>query len=135
MVKHWRNYHELDGLRSFVIELLLAHQQDTQGPAPSLEDGLTRFFKWVAQTELRAPVTFPECGKPTVWPQSRVVVLDPVNVRNNVAMRMTAIECDPVIDAARRDWETIHTARNNNYKGETLEFWKEVFGRVFTIEE
>jgi hypothetical protein len=134
MVKYWRNHHELDDLRSFVIELLLAHLQDQRGAAPSLEEGLLRFFSWVAQTELGQPVTFPECGQPTSWPKDRMVILDPVNVTNNVARRMTEPQCREIVNAARTAWERIHEARNNDFVGETVECWKDVFGRSFVIE-
>ena len=135
MAKYWRNQHELDALRSFFIELMLAHLQDTRGEAASLEDGLVRFFGWIAQSELRDPVTFRECGRPSVWPRDRVVVLDPVNVANNVARRITDSECREIVEAARTAWERIHEARSNGYVGETMECWKDVFGRSFVVEE
>src|SRR5262249_12557523 len=60
LLKRWRNHQELDALRSFGIELLLAYLQDRDGPAPSLEEGLVRYFLFVGQSELREPVSFPE---------------------------------------------------------------------------
>lgn len=134
MAKYWRNQHELDELRSFVIELLIANLQDQHGPAPSLEGGLLRLFGWIAQTRLREPVTFRECGRPPSWPQDRAVILDPVNSSNNVARRLTDPQCQEIIDVARTAWERIHEASNNDYIGETLECWKDVFGRSFVIE-
>src|SRR5438552_3137543 len=52
LAKKWRNNKEIDPLRSFTIELLLAHIQDTQGTAPSLEEGIQRFFLYIAQSQL-----------------------------------------------------------------------------------
>jgi hypothetical protein len=76
LLKHWRNHHELDEtLRSFTIELILCHLQDTLGSAGSLEDGLLRFFLYVAQSELREPIYFVENGTPASLPNDRVVIL------------------------------------------------------------
>jgi len=136
LLKSWRNFQELDdSLRSFTIELIVCHLQDTQGPADSLEDGLLRFFLYVCQTDLREPIVFAECGTPTTMPKDRVVILDPCNVENNVGRRITEDECTVIVEKCREAWETLSTARNYAGKIETLELWKEVFGRSFVIEE
>ncbi len=136
ILKHWRNHHELDeSLRSFTIELIVSYLQDTEGASASLEAGLLRFFLYIAQTRLTAPIVFAECGKISSLPRDRVVILDPVNAANNVARRLTDADCEEIITKATDAWETITAARNNNYKGETLEMWKHVVGRSFVIEE
>jgi len=136
LLKHWRNYQELDDtLRSFLIELIVCHLQDVEGPANSLEDGLLRFFLYVAQSELRLPISFAENGNPRALPKDRAVILDPVNAENNVGRKLTDADCQDIISKATEAWECLSTARNNNYKGETLEYWKQVFGRSFVIEE
>ena len=136
LLKHWRNHQEIDeSLRSFTIELIVSHLQDTEGAPASLEEGLLRFLLYIAQTRLRAPIVFAECGKVSSLPKDRVVILDPVNAANNVARRLTDADCREIVTKATDAWETITAARNNNYKGETLELWKDVFGRSFVIEE
>jgi hypothetical protein len=136
LLKHWRNQKELDEtLRSFMIELIVCHLQDTEGAPASLEDGLLRFFLYVAQSGLRNPIVFAENGKVTSLPKDRVVILDPVNTDNNVARRLSDSACQEIVTKATEAWELLTAARNNNYKGETLEYWKEVFGRSFVIEE
>ena len=135
LVKQWRNYRELDQLRSFAIELILAHLQDVQGPAESLEAGLVRFFLYIAQSELRTAITFKEHGKVDTLPTDRVVILDPVNKDNNVTKRLTDSEAAEIVNEARTAWEKLSAARWNDYDGETLEFWKAVFGRSFIISE
>ena len=136
LLKHWRNHQELDeSLRSFMIELVVSHLQDTAGAPMSLEEGILRFFLYIAQTRLTSPVVFPECGNVSSLPKDRVVILDPVNAANNVARRLTDADCEEIVTKATNAWETITAARNNNYKGETLELWKDVFGRSFVIEE
>lgn len=136
MLKHWRNQQELeDTLRSFLIELIVCHLQDRDGVPASLEEGLLRFFLYLAQSELREPIAFAENGTVTSFPTGRAVVLDPVNVDNNVARRLTDADCSEIVQKATDAWELLTAARNNNYKGETLEYWKAVFGRSFVIEE
>lgn len=135
LIKGWRNVRELDALRSFAIELVLAHLQDTESIAESLEKGLLRFFRYVAQTELRQPISFPENGSVTAYPKDEVVILDPVNKDNNVAARLTNTERCETVKQATEAWELITTARRNGFKGETVEYWREVFGRSFLVEE
>jgi hypothetical protein len=134
LAKQWRNQHELP-LRSFAIELLLAHLLDQEGAAQSLEDGLLRFFLFVAQTELREPISFPENGVVLSYPSDPVVVLDPVNADNNVTKRITEAERQEIVAAAIDAWERLTTGRRNGYIGETSECWKDVFGRSFVVEE
>ncbi len=135
LLKRWRNHQELDHLRSFTIELLLAALQDDEGPAGRLEDGLIRFFRFVAQTELKEPISFPENGQVSGLPTDPVVILDPVNEENNVAARLTEEEREEIVEVATTAWETLSAAQYLTGKGETVEYWREVFGRSFVIEE
>jgi hypothetical protein len=136
LLKYWRNFHELDdSLRSFAIELLVSHLQDTQGVSPSLEAGLLRFFLYVADSQLKTPISFKECGTPNSFPKDRVVILDPCNVDNNVTRKITDQDCNVIIDKCLAAWETLTYARNYDGKTQTLELWKEVFGRSFVIED
>lgn len=135
LLKCWRNHQEIDKLRSFTVELLLARLIDRDGPATGLEDGLQRFFLFVAQTALQTPVSFPENGKISKYPSDPVVILDPVNSENNVAMRLQESERQEIVAKATVAWETISAASWKSGKGDTLELWKQVFGRSFVIEE
>jgi hypothetical protein len=135
LAKKWRNNKELEPLRSFLIELLLAHIQDKQGVIPSLEEGIQRFFLYIAQTKLLQPIAFPENGTVTKYPQDVVVVLDPVNSTNNVALRLTDAERKEIVQEAERAWERVTTASFCTGKGETIDHWKEILGRSFVIEE
>lgn len=135
MLKHWRNHHELDELRSFTIELIVAHLQDAAGVTESLEAGLLRFFLYVAQFELREVIASGGVYKAAPGVTPRVVVLDPTNSENNVARRLIDPQCREAIEKARQAWECLSEARNNAYVNATTEMWKEVFGRPFSIEE
>jgi hypothetical protein len=136
ILKHWRNFHELDdSLRSFTIELIVSHLQDAEGPPPSLEAGLLRFFLYVVESQLETPITFTECGAPKSFPADRVVIPDPCNVDNNVARRITDQDCAAIVEKCDKAWETLSYARNYNGKTRTLELWKEVLGRSFVVED
>lgn len=135
LVKRWRNHQELEALRSFAIELILAHLLEKEGQFSTLEDGLLRFFLFVAQSKLKEPISFPENGRVTKYPTDTVVILDPVNKENNVTKRITEAERQEIVEKATEAWELLSAAAWKNYKGETVECWRDVFGRSFVIEE
>jgi hypothetical protein len=136
LLKYWRNFHDLgESLRSFTIELIVSHLQDAQGSPPSLEAGLLRFFLYVADSQLKTPISFKECGTPKPFPKDRVVILDPCNIDNNVARRITDPDCTDIVEQCLAAWETLTYARNYDGKTQTIELWKEVFGRSFVIED
>lgn len=135
LLKKWRNENELDRFRSFAIELIVAHLYDKHGAAPSLEEGVKRFWKYLAQHQLKQKISFPENGTIAQFPNDPVVVIDPVNNSNNVTARLTTAERDEIVKAALSAYETIQTASCKDGKGDTLDLWKQVFGRSFTIDE
>jgi hypothetical protein len=136
LLKFWRNYHELDeSLRSFTIELIVCHLQDVEGTPNSLEDAILRFFLYITRSELKEPIAFAECGTVGSFPNDRVVILDPCNAGNNIGRKITDTDCGVIIAKAQQAWETLTYASNHGGKVQTLELWKEVFGRSFVIEE
>lgn len=136
LLKFWRNHQELDdSLRSFTIELIVSHLQDSEGTPASLEEGVLRFFRYVAQSELKKNICFRECGTPQSFPKDRVVILDPCNVDNNVGRKITEQDCNSIIAKCLESWETLSYARNHGGKTQTLELWKDVYGRSFVIED
>jgi hypothetical protein len=84
---------------------------------------------------LKKAITFKECGVVKSLPNDRVVALDPCNADNNVARKITDLDCKAIIAKSKEAWETLSYARNYNGKAQTLELWKEVFGRSFVIED
>ena len=136
LLKFWRNFHDLDeSFRSFTIELIVSHLQDVEGAPASLEAGLLRFFLYVADSQLKTPISFKECGTVKSLAKDRVVILDPCNADNNVARKISDQDCDSIVAKCREAWETLSYARNNDGKVQTLELWKEIFGRSFVIED
>ena len=133
MAKAWRNHAELgDELGSFPIELILGHLHATKGAPASLEEGLQRFFLYLAQSALQEPILSGH-RNPSVR-EAPVVILDPVNADNNVTERMSELDRQAAVSAVTEAWETVMTAHHNGYKGETLSLWREVFGSTFNVE-
>lgn len=131
MAKRWRNHAELDALKSFPIELIVAHLLDTEGAGGSIEQRFRRFLLFIAQSELKQPIVFPENGVVRTLPPGEVVILDPVCSHNNVTSRITAKERVEIVKQAGIAWETATFASTEN----DHEVWKEIFGPRFRTEE
>jgi hypothetical protein len=130
MVKRWRHWQELDGLQSFHLELILSHLVDVAGPAAGLEESLRRFFMFVIRDLCRG-VAFAN-GDASRF-NDPVVIVDPANALNNVAVRIEPGERDALVAASRTAYETISWAQELPYVGETVSAWKELFGDSFSI--
>ncbi len=131
LAKKWRNHAELKALKSFVIELIMAHILDTEGGAGSVEQRFRRFLLYVAQSGLKEKLQFPENVAPFGSFNDPVVILDSVYSLNNVAGRITEAERVEIVAAAQSAWEAAHfaSAEDDN------EVWKELFGPRFRVEE
>ena len=131
MAKRWRNQAELKPLKSFTVELIMAHLLDTQGSAGSIEQQFRNFLLYIAQTGLKETISFAENARPIGTFTDPVVIIDPVCSQNNVASRISEAERVEIVGAAKEAWETASfaTAENDN------EIWKEVFGPRFKTED
>lgn len=131
MAKKWRNHNGIGKLKSFKIELIMAHILDTQGSAGSIEQRFRNFLLYIAQTGLRDEISFPENALPLGTFDDPVVILDPVASQNNVASRLSDAERLEIIAAADAAWETATYAAAENDN----EVWKEIFGPRFKTED
>ena len=131
LAKRWRTQAELKPLKSFAIELILAHLLDQKGSAGSIEQRFRHFLLYMAQSELKDVIQFPENTGPLGSFDDPVVILDPVQSDNNVAARVTESERQQIVNAAAAAWETAHFASVENDNA----VWKELFGPHFKIED
>jgi hypothetical protein len=131
LVKRWRYWHDLKGIQSFHLELVLSSLVDRLGPASGVEEGLRRFFLFVAR-DLDRGIAFGSAD-PSAFAEP-VVIVDPANVDNNVAARITREEHDAFVAAANEALVTITVAQGLPGKGETVTAWKELFGENFSID-
>jgi hypothetical protein len=131
MAKKWRNHAGLKPLKSFIIELIMAHILAEQGAGGSIEQRFRNFLLYVAQSGLNNEIRFPENVAPFTTFPDPVVILDPVYSLNNVASRISEAERQEIVSAAQEAWETANfaSAENDN------EVWKEIFGPRFKTED
>ncbi len=131
MAKKWRNYAEVKPLKSFVIELIMAHVLATQGKEGSVEQRFRNFLLYIAQSGLKERISFPENTLPLGAFSDPVVIFDPVYSFNNVASRISESERQEVVAAAQDAWETMNFASVEDDDA----VWKEVFGPGFKVED
>lgn len=131
LAKKWRNQAELKPLKSFVIELVMAHLLETQGSEGSIEQRFRNFLLYIAQSELKEEIRFPENTAPFTTFSDPVIILDPVYSLNNVASRITETERKEIVAAAEAAWEAANFASTENDN----EVWKEIFGPRFKTED
>jgi hypothetical protein len=131
LAKRWRNYAELKPLKSFTIELIMAFILDKQGSQGSIEEKFRRFLLYIAQSELKEQISFPENTKPLGSFTDPVVIIDPVYSQNNVASRITENERKQIVQVAREAWEIAHFASTEDDES----IWKEIFGPGFKTED
>ena len=131
MAKKWRNHVELKPLKSFTIELILAHVLAEQGSGGAIEQRFRNLLLYIAQSGLKEEIRFPENVAPFTTFTDPVIILDPVYSRNNVASRISETERKEIVAAAERAWETANLASVENDN----EVWKEIFGPRFKTED
>lgn len=131
LAKKWRNHNGITKLKSFTIELIMAHVLDTQGSDGSIDQRFRNFLLYIAQSGLQDEISFPENSLPLGTFNDPVVILDPVSSQNNVASRLSDQERRDIVEAANDAWETasLASAENDN------EVWKEIFGPRFKTED
>jgi len=131
MAKRWRNQAELKPLKSFTIELLMAHVLAQNGTGDTIEKRFRDFLLYVAQSGLKDEIRFRENVAPFKTFTDPVVILDPVYSQNNVASRISEEERKQIVAAAEAAWDTAHFASAEN----DASVWKELFGPRFKTEE
>jgi hypothetical protein len=131
LAKKWRNHAELKPLKSFTVELVMAHVLDKEGATGSIEQRFRRFLLYIAQSGLKDVISFPENTAPYGSFSDPVVILDPVYSLNNVAGRISEDERQAIVGAALEAWEAANFASAENDNA----VWKELFGPRFKVEE
>ena len=131
MAKKWRNYAEIKPLKSFAIELIMAHILATQGKDGGIEQRFRNFLLYIAQSGLKEQISFPENTLPLGTFTDPVVIFDPVYRFNNVTSRISESERKEIVAAAQEAWETVTFA---SVEGDHA-VWKEVFGPGFKVED
>lgn len=131
LAKKWRNQAELKPLKSFTIELIMAHVLAEQGNGGTIEQRFRNFLLYIAQSGLKEEIRFPENVEPFATFTDPVIILDPAYSQNNVASRISEAERKEIVAAAEQAWETANLASVENDN----EVWKEILGPRFKTED
>lgn len=129
LAKRWRTKAECP-LKSFHIELIMAHVLEMKGKEGALERRFRDFLLYIVESGLQDVIKFPENRTISEFTDP-VVILDPVCDTNNVASRITEAEREEIVRIAEESWETANFA---SVEGD-FEIWKELFGRSFKVED
>lgn len=139
-IKWWRNYKELKpskfepGLSSYAIELIVSHLDITAGVEENIEEGIIRFFQFVATNDFKV-ISFANAINSVPAFDTPVFIADPTNNENNVAKRMTVSKWDEIRTEALAAWECLNIAQARNYEGDTHAEWKAAFGPSFSVKK
>lgn len=131
LCKRWRNHAEIKGLKSFHIELIVAHLLGVEGSAGTIEQRFRRILNYIQQSGLKEVISFPENKAPIGKFSDPVVIIDPVNSNNNTASRITEAERREIVAAAASAFDAAHFASAED----DVDVWKEIFGPRFKVEE
>ena len=131
LAKKWRNQAELKPLKSFTIELIMAHVLAEQGNEGTIEQRFRNFLLYIAQSDLNEEIRFLENVAPFATFTDPVIILDPVYSQNNVTSQISEAERKEIVVAAEQAWETANFASIENDN----EVWKEIFGPRFKTED
>lgn len=127
LAKRWRTKMECP-LKSFHIELIMAHVLEINGKEGSLEKRFRDFLLYIAESGLQEVIKFPENNSVSDFADP-VVIVDPVCDSNNVASRITEAERQEIVRVADESWATAHFASQEG----DFDVWKELFGRSFKV--
>jgi hypothetical protein len=139
LVKFWsaRMKREQDGfrLKSFMIELILAHLSDKGEDFSDYPEALQNFFTYVARSNIRDLIVFTDYYKASSVGTfaEPVKIIDPVNAKNNVSKLYTAAQADAIVEAALDAGDAIDAALAAPTKQETARYWQKVFGSAFQV--
>jgi hypothetical protein len=140
LVKAWSKYvkteHEGFRLKSFMIELILAHLSDQGHKFDNYPEAMQTFFTYLAKSDLRETIIFGDCYKPATVGSftERVQIIDPVNAQNNVSRLYTKEQASLIVEVALDAGDAIDAAGAAPTKGETVRYWQKVFGSSFNCE-
>ena len=137
LVKFWarkvKGENEGFRLKSFMIELILAHLADQGRSFSDYPEALQHFFTYVARSNLRERIVFADYYKPSAVGQfsEPVQIIDPVNEKNNVSRLYTVNQADAIVEAALDAGDAIDSALAAPTKQETVYYWQKVLGPSF----
>ena len=122
-------------LKSFMIELIVAYLADRGTALKDYPEALQSTFTFLASDEFRTVIVFSDYYNPKTCPATMdaVRIWDPVNCQNNVANLYTTTNRNLIVEAALDAGDAIDSALRAITKGETIRYWRKVFGPTFNV--
>lgn len=137
LVKYWVTQRKLANsefrLKSFMVELLVAHLADGGLALDDYPEALAEIFAFIARDRLRSVIAFADYYDPATCAATDqpIRMWDPVNCENNVAKLYTESQRTAVVDAALDAGDAVDAALRAPTKGDTLRYWRRLFGPAF----
>ena len=134
-VRNVKSQNEGFRFKSFMVEMVLSRLCDRGLDFSDYPEAMQHFFTYIASTKLRERIVFDDYYDPAdvgVLTEP-VQIIDPVNMQNNVAKLYTTGQADAIFEAAMEAGDAIDAALHAPTKGETVYYWRKVFGPSFQI--
>lgn len=139
LIKYWvafkKGEEEQFRFKSFMVELVVAHLADGGLKLNDYPEALAAFFAFVARDEFRSVIAFADYYDPKKCAVTKepIRIWDPVNCENNVAKLYTSGQVEAIVDAALDAGDAIAAGLRAPSKGETVRYWRRVFGASFSV--
>jgi tRNA nucleotidyltransferase (CCA-adding enzyme) len=120
--------------KSFLVELLCAHQADKGLELSDYTRALEAILAYIVKSRLQERISFTDHYEPVALPPptgAPIEVFDPVNPENNVASNYSGFDRDVIVEAADRCLSAIAEARFATTKQRAVQCWRVVLGPAF----
>ena len=138
LVKWWvrkqRDKDEGFRMKSFMIELIVAHLADSRIDLSDYPNALEKVFAYIVKSQLKTRISFTDYYAASALPAPTgkpIEIFDPVNSTNNVAAIYDDTQRKKIVDAAQDALEAITEARFATTRGRAIECWQDVLGPSF----
>lgn len=140
LLKWWVKMRKRDSesfrLKSFMVEMLVAHLADNSIEFSDYPAGLEAIFRYIVKSQLKERIYFTDYYTATDLPDSTgaaIEVFDPVNAENNVTSDYLETHRAEIVECAEGSLDALAEARFATTKGRAIDCWKEVLGPSFTV--
>ena len=138
LMKYWVKQRKTENpdfrFKSFMIELIVAHLVSQGLKLDNYPEALAKIFAYIASDGLKTQITFSDNYDPALCTERphTIHIWDPVNHKNNVAMKYTDQQRQAIVQAALDAGDAIDSAICAHTKSEALRYWRKVFGTSFS---
>jgi len=138
LVKWWVRQEKIKDenfrLKSFMVEMIVAHLADAGVSMADYTVALEKVFSYIVKSRLKERISFTDYYPASKLPgptEKAMEVFDPVNETNNVAAIYDDSHRQKIVTAAQDALEAISEARFATTRGRAIECWQDVLGPSF----